>query len=154
MSKHVIEINKSHMYNQIEIYFNASVLSVKYWITKWNMKKSWKIVLHLRDSDNLLSSAYFQCMLTLPATIFYIFRSLSFDLKIAFSLGAFLIIFCISERVSPFSVRAHGSGQLSAQHPVFVHESLPRKVSSSWSETRKVHTFTSGARPRRTFQLR
>lgn len=114
----------------------------------------WKII-HLKNSNNLLSSTFFRYMLALLATTFYIFRSLSFDLKITPSLSAFLIILCISERVSSFSIRAHGLGQLSAQHPVFVHESLlPRKVSSSWSETHKVHTFTSGARPRRTFQLR
>lgn len=59
--------------------------------------------MHLRNLDNLPSSAFFQYMLTLLAT-FYIFRSLSFDLKIAPSLSAFLIILCISERVSSFSV--------------------------------------------------
>lgn len=41
--------------------------------------------------------------------------------KIVSSLSAFLIILCISRRASPFSVRAHGSGQLSARHPVFRH---------------------------------
>lgn len=62
--------------------------------------------------------------LTLCATILHIshplFR-LSLGTKIVSSLSAFLIILCISRRISPFSVRAYGPGQLSARHPVFRH---------------------------------
>jgi len=130
---------------------------------KWNMymkymKYIWFFLknnnISQRFENNLISQMHFFNVNVTQYFILFLSTLLSFDLKIVSSLNAFLIILCISKCVSPFSVRAHGPGQLSALHPVFVHESVPRKVSSSWSETCKVHTFTSGARPRRTFQLR